>query len=442
MKNVKADGSTSQHAEKIINVENAKNVNIVSEREENKKIYSKFFTQELISHLKNVEALPPKYVFTNSEGWVDNFNNLKLAQSYIRESFIWIIGEELRRMLLIGTIGGMNNEDRISKYIFFALRTYRSALQLMNYVLLSKLLDEKIKEDGNHEVGTKLNEILQDKPCIKKFFTTEINLELIDLRMLFQELVQIYKDCDDLIFPIEMDDTNLVDQFIDSNSDFNTACLALEELQNLQGLEKTYSYENCETAEKSLATVLSKLVFLTKYVLMSVKHIEYEESRNNDPQYIKEMRIIKLPSINKEEMESDAMDNLMQTLMYDDKPQKTNSVLFHKKKESIKNSINLFPFIIDKNALYDQREFDLLYYEHLNLEESKLMYYSTKTKVHGIEDIEVQEPSPKEMKNDKTLEKFIIDKRIELVSKQFQLARNVLTFDDFDFTVEEEVLFH
>jgi len=253
--------------------------------------------------------------------------------------------------------------------------------------------------------------------------------------------LEIFGNNPEMEFPMDKEEFVDIGQFIQPDTEFNQACVALEKLLKLQGSEESYKHEHCEIAEKSLAMILSKLICLTKYQLVSVKHIEYEESRNNAPQYIKEMRIIKLPAISSEnETNSDAMENLIHTLMYDGTPQKTNSVLFYKKNGYIKNSINLFPFLIDKNALDDQREFDLYYYEHLNIDELKLRYYSTRTGPQSIPCIKARILSPEELKEDNALDKFIIDTRIELVSKQFQLARNTMLNDDFDFTGVKNVL--
>lgn len=434
MANNKTEGNIRQKANKILNVNHAEvvnntsviNNNYSSELKSVKRIYNKVFTKDLIEYLKNGKEIPDKLSFVETNDWIDKFTYLKQAQLHISQSFIWVIGEELRRLLVIGDQEYPNEEIRMALYIDRTIQAYRSALQLLNYVFISKLLDEKIK---NGKINT-------DKYQINKFFTTENDLELIDLRLLFQELVGIFNKNPELDFPIEKEEFRDEDQFLQSDSGFNQACDALEELYLLKGKAEVYESEHCETAEKSLATILSGLYFLTKYELISVKHIEYEESRNNAPQYIKEMRIIRLPNINQEKSEKTiAMENLIHMLMYDETPLKTNSVLFIKKNGYLKKSINLFPFLIDYNALDDQKEFDLYYYEHLNTDEFELRYFSTMTGKHKIRYIKARILTNEELEKENALEEFIKDTRIELVSKQFQLARNTILNDDFNFTM-------
>lgn len=435
MTNLKSESNVKQKANKIINIDKAKKVIInhpPSDVKNVRRIYNKFFCKELMEHLKNEKEFPHKFSFVENNDWIDSTAQFNEAKLYISQSFIWVIGEEIRRMFVIGDQNNYTSEEnRMTDYIDRSLRAYRSGLQLINYVFISKLLDEKIK-------GVKIH---SSKQQIINFFTTERNLKLVDLRLLFQELIEVFNNSSELEFPFNKKEFGDIDLFLQSESSFNKACSSIESLLKVKGSEDGYTYEHCETAEKSLAIFLSKLIILTKYQLVSVKHIEYEESRNNAPQYIKEMRIIKLPSISKKQEEnSDAMENLIHTLMYDETPQKTNSVLFHKKDGYVKNSINLFPFLIDKNALDDQPEFDLYYYEHLNTEERKLRYYSTKNKDQDISYKKARILTSDELKEKNALEKFIIATRLELVSNQFQLARNIILNDDFSFSDMNNVM--
>ena len=192
----KTGDNIQQNAEKILNVGKADVVNFYEvENKGSKKIFNKIFISELISQLKKEpeNKFPENLSFVEQDNWTNNSVFLKDALTYYAKNFIWVIGDEIRRLFYIGNFNKYNLEsDKISDYIIRSIRIYRSSLQLMNYVFISKLWDEKLSHKN----------IDSDSPHIRNFFQTNVLLSLKDLRLLFRELISTFKN-NNLEFPLD-----------------------------------------------------------------------------------------------------------------------------------------------------------------------------------------------------------------------------------------------
>lgn len=430
MANPESERNIKQEAKNIVNVETAGVVNnntyISSDAKSSKIIFNKVFISEVILSLKKEPGniFPENLSFIETENWTNNPVFLQDALTYIAKNFIWVIGDEIRRLFYIGNFNKYTNEsDRITDYINRSIRIYRSSLQLMNYVFISKLWDEKIK---NNNINT-------DKAQIRKFFETKILLSLKDLRVLFLELIEIFKS-NGLDFPLNDEHLGHLEQFIEPDGEFNKACLALEKMNNFDR-EKVFDSNHHETSEKALATILSSFIFLTKYKLVSVRRIEYSEARNSAPQYYKDINLIKLPLFQSDEdLKNAQMENLIDHLKFDpNKPQITNSVFFT---GSVK-STNLFPFLIDYNALTDEVDFQLYYYDCLEGKSGMRYFCAKEEQKETVPFIKARPLDKNEMRNEERVNEFKEDTCKELVTKQFSESMKTLLNVEFKFELEE-----
>ena len=147
------------------------------------KVFNWILTKELILLLKEnkkagsfLNSLPPE----DKDDWESKRQPLKEAQGILEESFVWVIGWELRRLFSIGNDKEKKMETKIDEYINHCFSTYRISLQLINYLFISKLWDEKIK---NRNINT-------DRTPIRNFFCSKGLLKLAELRKLFQDCLK------------------------------------------------------------------------------------------------------------------------------------------------------------------------------------------------------------------------------------------------------------
>jgi len=218
--------------------------------------------------------------------------------------------------------------NKIRKYLENCQLTCKRALQLLCFSLLSKLWD--YKKENNYTLSSD-----QADTC-KNFFDNEFEWDIKSFTNLLKTLMDIYTD-NQLELPIvELNESTLP---LDAQSHFITAC---NQLQTIDKLLDTFAYtvDDCIEAESNLTTVLETLKFLVNYKMVSIKSISYLEMRNSKPHYLYNYTALGVESksnINQERVN------------YAETPINTDAVLLYR--GSYYQHVNLFPFVIDENAL-------------------------------------------------------------------------------------------
>ncbi len=237
------------------------------------------------------------------------------------------------------------------KYLENCQLTCKRALQLLCFSLISKLWD--YKKENSYTLSPE-----QAITC-RNFFEDEFELDIKGFANLLKTLTEIFT-ANQLSFPIvELNEYRLP---LDSGSDFLIACHQLQELDKL--LETaSYSVQHCTEAENNLATVLATLNFLVNYKMESIKSIGYFEMRNSKPHYLYNYTALGI----------DVKSNINQEMVnYQDVPINTDAVLLYK--GNYQQNINLFPFVIDENALKLEGGTKICFYACHNLSDGSLNY--------------------------------------------------------------------
>jgi hypothetical protein len=378
-------------------------------------------TKELIHVLSDQDG-PKRFLrnlsISERDNWEKRPDSLKMAQSLLEDNFIWVIGSQLSRLFAIGHYKpDVTIETRIEEYIEICFITYRISLQLINYLFISKLWDTKRK---NPEIDT-------DKELLRAFFDAKRKLKLDELRKLFVLMLEIF-DENNIEYPIDKVSLGDLKEFSDSKSKFNQATAELERLESMVDPKKIYTPNHLVSAEKSLSVILSALKFFTKCKLMTIKKIEYEESRYSKIRYIKDITVLG-------GKENEDNTNY---LKIDEKPEKTYSVMFiqpfmNGNKLEYKK-VNMFPFLLDFNALINEESFDLIFYEFWD-GESGLDYFSIKSEKDRMIHYKKVEDKVLDRSITKKVRKNRMKKiRLNLVTKQFEAAINTFLPGDFEVT--------
>jgi hypothetical protein len=202
-----------------------------------------------------------------------------------------------------------------------------------------------------------------------------------------------------------------VNEYLNEDSPFNKACAELEGLETIDIGKETYGLGHCHTAEISLTTVLKGFSFLSNYKLITLRKIEYEETRNSDATYIKDLNIL-------EKKEAKSMQHI---LKYDNAPALTYSVYFINEKKAV----NLFPFLLDYNALTNEADFQIYFYEYWN-SESGLRFFCIKSEDDEDIDYLATEKKAVEIEDEDQKTKLQAKIRKDMVVKQFEEAMNTL----------------
>ncbi len=393
--------SNITYENKVYNIEhiNEANFGVVT----SSKVFNGVLTKELILLLKDkakpaafLNKLPPD----DKDNWEGQRQHLNEAQGVLADTFIWVVGWELRRLFSIGNEKEKSMEFKVDQYINHCFSTYRISLQLINYLFISKLWDEKSK---NPKINT-------DKEALKNFFAANRMLKLGELRSLFQALIDIFRD-NKLPYPVDEADLGDINEFLKDDSPFNKACADLESIEAIDIGTEAYGLGHCHTAEISLTAILKSFKLLTNYQLVTLRKIEYEETRNSAAMYIKDLNIL----------EKREAKNLMRILKYDDAPALTYSVFFRNEKKAV----NLFPFLLDYNALANEADFQLYFYQYWD-GESGLHYFSIKSEEEEVINYMATEKKSIEIEDEDQKNKFQTNIRLDMVTKQFEEAMNTI----------------
>ncbi|MEO5997951.1 MAG: hypothetical protein ABIN89_14490 [Chitinophagaceae bacterium] len=335
------------------------------------------------------------------------------AKEIIAFSFVGVLGIQLRKLMAIGKEDMSEYKQR--KYLENCQLTSKRALQLLCFALLSKLWD--YKKEKNFTISP-----CQTSIC-RNFFDDEFELDIMGFINLLMTLTAIFTD-NNLDFPIT--ELHELQPNLQKDSDFLVACTSLHAISVLLD-SSTFTLGECIEAESQLASVLQTLKFLAKYKMVSIKSIGYSEMRNCKPHYLYNYTALGI----------DSKSNINQERVnYAEFPINTDAVLLYK--GSYQQNVNLFPFIIDINALSFESGAKICFYaSHDNANGSLNYNFLEDNSVVNILNTETLKPGIDI--NDVLLDpKKRKDMKFDTVFDLFQEAKRAVTgIDDVTGTTDE-----
>ncbi|MCB0564143.1 MAG: CHAT domain-containing protein [Phaeodactylibacter sp.] len=318
--------------------------------EENKP-FNEFLTRQLI------EALPayskPAQKFLEKADAIPDWESVvrvsDKAKDILAYSFVGVLGIHLRKLFAIGK--EPNSEDKQRRYLANTILTAQRTLKLLSFALLSQLWD---RQKGQPVA-------LTEAQCqsLRAFFEDEFGLDTTGNLQLLTALMHIFRD-HQIEWPMP-EQESLLPQ-LEAESGLVAACTRLKELR--VALDKAqFTLADCFAAERQLTYLLEKLAFLAAYRMVSIKNITYNEMRNAPPRYLHSYTVLGIDS--KRNVNTERVN-------YVDAPISTQAVLLFKGR--YQQSINLFPFLIDVNALTDEVGAKVCFYSHQDLADGSLHY--------------------------------------------------------------------
>lgn len=291
--------------------------------------FNEKLTRRLIEALQTSSSRAKKFLDNANRmasDWETQARFSDPAKEIIAFSFVGILGIQLRKLMAIGKEDFSAN--KMKKYLENCQLTCKRALQLLCFSLLSRLWDYK-----------KENNLLftpEQATTCKNFFEDEFEWDIGGFADLLKTLVSIFTN-NRLALPIT--ELNESKRIFDSQSNFVAACEKIGAIGKL--LEaSSFTVDDCLAAEINLTTVLESLSFLANYRMVSIKRIDYFEMRNSKPHYL----------YNYTALGVDSKSNINQERVnYAEAPINTDAVLLYR--GTYQQNVNLFPFVIDVNAL-------------------------------------------------------------------------------------------
>ena len=316
--------------------------------------YNQLFTKRIIEAIKSdCESQHPNFyrvIEQTGSNWDSISRYSDEGKHVISDSFVGIIGKQLNKLFAIGKDTDVQEDVSRKKYIEKCCYLIKRTLDLTVFAFISQLWDDVSTQ--------KLN--LSDKNPLRGHFT--MNLKTEEQVALLRSLISVYKEQQVKNSVLLISDIlKIADQF-EETAELYSACINLETLGN------NPTILDCYFAEKSLSTFFEKFHFFVNYKVASMKKIEYFNIKNMDAGYLH--HYVNLGYSRKSlEIEQRNFDNCTQAV----NSLFTNAVLLYKGDDYTKN-INLFPFVIDYNALTLEKNSKIAFFCQPAFDEDCLEY--------------------------------------------------------------------
>jgi len=339
-----------QYGDKIYNIEhiNQANFDVVV----GKKAFNEHLTKTLIEVIQP-NSLPAQRFLEQAAkiaNWESQVRISNKAKEIIAYSFVGVIGIQLSKLMAIGKEDFSEAKQR--KYIQKCLFIGKKCLDLVSYAMLSKLWDARNQSDLVFAEG--------QTAVLEKFFDNSFEQSFMERFELIQVLCQLFSQ-QELAFPLpEIAD---IVPYLENDGKLHEICLAFKKL-NVTLDKAQYNLLDCHTAERQLATFFKYFHFLANYKMASIKSIAYDQMRNASPHYLHHYS----------DLGVDSKANIdAEKIAYTQDVVHTDDVLLYQG-QVYKKYPNLFPFVIDYNALTFEHGSKICFYHAANIYDNSLEY--------------------------------------------------------------------
>ncbi|MEO6233303.1 MAG: hypothetical protein ABJB11_04860 [Ferruginibacter sp.] len=409
--------------DKIYNIGSITNATFSAEI--GKKTFNMLLCRKLTEAIQDYSADAKSFLAaikdSDKGNWETQSRYTRKANAYIISSYVGVLGILLRKLIASGQDASSSGNQK--DYLEVCIATTKRTLQLLCFAFISRLWDlstDKPQALGNDQLN-----------ALDNFFNSPVELNITDYVTLFKTMVSFFKE-QQLDYPFS--EIKEMEAALNDGSTFLTNCKNLQAISDKLDAGQ-YTLSTAFEAETELTEFLVTLKFLANYKMISVKDIAYEEIRSNTAQYLHAYTFLGVD--NDSNMYS-------QKFKYDNNPISTDSILLFKDK--YQDGLNLFPFIIDINALTNELEVKICFYTYYE-ENKKRLAYSDINKISSDKndnENNIQDPSEvaitynEEIENDikasvdrditrfKSDVKRFHDMQLNVVYKTFQLAKNII----------------
>lgn len=279
-------------------------------------------------------------------GWLDSPERFRKVQNFVCRSFVGEIGKQLRRLINIGDDQQMEPQTREQHYLDKCRDIAKRALDLVNYTLLAAW------REATRQGPVALQP--EQRQVVAAFFGKRFGLDLREEFQLLQALCGVF-EANGLDWPFA-ELPALKAEWQAADSPLGRACAQLE---------ADVKAQDCERAEQGLADILAQLVFLTRYRMASIKKVGYRLIRHGQPEFLHRYVAIGIDVKFSEDTEKGKWTS---------SGEQNPAVLLYPGEE-YSQGVNLFPFVIDYNALTFEQGAKICFFSAQDLSEDSLLEY-------------------------------------------------------------------
>lgn len=278
--------------------------------------------------------------------WLEHPENRRKVQQFVFQNFVGEIGKQLRKLVNIGDDEQMAPAQQERHYVDKCLDIARRAFDLLNYTLLSVWWDAVKTASRPPEPA--------EQQTLGAFFESHLEQGLDAQFRLLQTLCALFRR-HQLDFPFGDALERLLPQLTE-DSPLQRACARLE---------RAVQATDAADSETQLADIMRHFAFLTQYRMVSLKKISYRQLRNGQPEYLHRYVALGIDVKYSEDAEKGRWVTL---------GEQTPAVLLFRG-EDYQNGINLFPFVVDYNALTFEQGAKICFYSARDLGDAGALEY-------------------------------------------------------------------
>jgi len=340
-----------QYADKIYNIEHINEASFGFLT--GKHSFNELLTKQLIEAIE--PHSPDAKVFLSKASqfpeWEQEMRISNKAKEVIAYSFVGVIGIQLSKLFAIGKEA--LSEEKQQKYIEQCLHIAKRSMDLLCFTLLSALWD------ASKTQPTALSQ--EQQKAIQSRFDNAFEPTIEEQFGLLKMLAAIFAQEKSPDYPLPyLDGLTVATQ---AENQLKQTCHQLQQLN--EKLDKSqYDLLDCHEAERQLGQLLQTLHFLAGYRMASIKQIGYLHSRDADPYYLHRYTALGIDS--KANVNAEKVNYTPQTVY-------TDAVLLYQG-DHYQHSVNLYPFVIDYNALTFEQGAKICFYRSQSLSDGSLEY--------------------------------------------------------------------
>ena len=277
--------------------------------------------------------------------WLENNDNRRKVQQFVFQNFVGEIGKQLRKLVNIGDDEQMDQTQKQKHFVNKCLEIAKRTFDLVNFTLLSAWWDTVKTTPRPLDPPT--------KQILSSFFDASMEQTLDQQFQLFTTLLNLFSQPN-----IPFQEIAKLPERLQLDKALGLACKALNDSANALD-------PDCPNSEGNLAQILKYFAFLTKYRMASIKKIGYRQVRNGRPEYLHRYVALGIDIKYSEDAEKGNWITL---------GEQTPAILLYQGSDYL-NGVNLFPFVIDFNALTFEQGAKICFFSAKDLNDDNTFEY-------------------------------------------------------------------
>jgi len=312
------------------------------------KTFNELFTKRVMLSIKPHSIPAQKFLdrVKNIPDWEEQARISDKAKEIIAYSFVGVIGIQISKFLAIGK--EPLSKTKQQKYLHKGISIIKRSMDLVNFAFLSALWDYQKSNKAQFDAG--------QKQVLEQFFDRSFEQSIAEQLELMEVMWEIFTS-NTITVPFPQLD------FASCQNRLISICMEVSQLKR-QLDRQEYGLLECFAIEQQLAGFFDIFSFLVQYEMASIKRIGYKQMRHLAPRYLHRFTALGIDSKANVDAEK---------VMYTEDTVNTDAVLIYTGERYDRN-VNLFPLIIDYNALTFEQGAKICFFQSKNVADGSLEF--------------------------------------------------------------------